>query len=499
MASFTGQQAASAIFNLLRSKPVQDELEVLTVEHKGPTDYYLPAPKKASGPYVPRPILDRHIYSTAFRPMGETVNIPTDHPATSAATTTRRLDFAAQEAAVRPTLLYSRLQWNVPELVLNYSTPDRIVDLVKTKLRSQMEVRKRVQHEAVWGDGSGVFATVQLDSSGSSVQLQLDDQISWRYAGAPGARFAYVNRPFRVYRGLNGAQVGTFGYVVTDGTQWNPGAGTGGDNGYDTITFTPAVEGGQEFRLGDVLVEADFNGTAFHAYPNGFRNIYDDGTNALLYSGINRSETPRYGLLPELRFRPTAVEGSEAHFQRLTHPLVHRGLRVFKETTGAQKIKLCARSEVLDEFVWESILRESGDPDFDIRNAVSNSSTHMATQMSGGPGRGPGKYWGGYDEFTMLHPDFPKGGVTIQADYYAPYSTMLGFDPSDLEYFEWAPWQLEGGWGSNQRVAGGYRPDPDQHNVQAMWFWMGNLHSRRPSRAVSWERIRRQHDAVRHD
>lgn len=488
-----GQHGFSALFNFA-TPDIEKRLNSLLVEMEGPQSFYgsmgtASTPKK---PFKQINYITNHVYNVSFGSItasGET--IVSDRPTIGASTVTVP-DFGTEKGILRPCVQYARMTFSIPELVLDGLDAEDALAILDTRIMDQAEVLARIDNSSWWGDGSGVFAEVQRSASAAATSLKLkrDDQITFRQAGYRGAEWAWVNRTFLLYR--NGAPVaGGVGHMVTD-VQPDPGAGDGTDNGYDTITFRPGLA--QDALPGDVLVDADTVRTAWQKYPNGFLNIYDDGTVAPNFMGYDRLSQPLLGRLPELTFTTTAAEGVDgapnaAHYQRITVPLVTRALSAYQKKHQRGKLTLCATSEVMDSIPWERLLTDSG-AGVDV-NADSPNMSVRAT----GTGVG-GKQALGSSGFTMYHPRYAKNGLTWITDEWAPKSRLFGFDPSDLDQATWETWKMQHS-GQLSKPSGGYYTDPNQDIAQIRFRGMKNRTSRMPQRCLVIDRIRQQTDVVR--
>lgn len=482
-----GQHAFSAVFNFALPK-IEERVNKLMVEMEGPEKFYgsmgtADSPKKAFKQYN---YVTNHIYNVSFGSIAASgEKLVSDRPTIGTATTVVP-DFGTAKGVLRPTVQYARMTLSIPELVLDGLDAESALGLFVARGDDQAEVLSRVDNSSWWGDGSGAFGEVQAaaSSSATTIKLKRDDQISYRYAGKLGAERAWVNRTFRPYR--NGAVVGTSAYMITD-VQPDPGAGVGDDNGYDTITITPALA--DALQPGDLLVDADATRTSWGKWPNGFGNMYDDGTVAPFFMGYDRLAEPLLGLLPELHFTTTGAEGVASHFQRLTVPLLQRAMSAYQKKHQRGMITFCGTSEVMDQIPWETLLTDSGSG-----VDVNAESSVMSSQRQGSAG-GDGQLNLGNSGFRVFHPRYARGGVKFITDDWATKSLLMGFEPKDLDRCTWEPWKIQSGFLG--KPSGGYYPNADEDTAQIRWRGMKNRTTRQPQRCVIIDRIRQQTDVVR--
>ena len=420
----------------------------------------------------------KELYAHGYRANGE--NRPIDRPATSSATTTKKLDFDVIKPELFPARNFMRLTFNDEELDMkNGSTSAALA--INQKIERAMEGKSRDDCRVVHGDGSGIIGHVLLTTTSdgtattSTVDLMRDDQTNNYYAGKPGARWLYPGRPFVFFR--SGAKVASsYAHIVDSVNPARSATTSAGSltNVVDRITLDAALNA--NLADGDVVVSGDFNGNAYNDEPLGLNAWFDDGRRVPVVCGVNRLTNKRFGTLTENIYTTSTAQGSAGYFQALTEVLFFKVIGAAATTTGAKSFACVMNPEVFQNFVYEAELYGG-----------SAATTPFRARLNQSKGIGTGQFFQGMEDFTFAHPQLP-GGVTWVNDFYADFSQIVGFDPATVTCFEWQGWKLNPGWGA-AGMTGAYHYDADTGDVEVTYSERKNYYCEAPHKSFRIERI----------
>lgn len=469
----------TAVTTLFESKEMAGALKHLGVQHDSPTRKLFE--KKTDGSvagYKSKKFKFslREIYAHGYRANQE--NRPIDRPATSSATTTTTLDFDVIKPELFPARNYMRLTFNDEELSMR-SGSSAVGAAIQHKIERAMTGKKRDDCRVVHGDGTGILATVSLTTTnagtGSVFDVRRDDQTNNWFPGQPGGRWLYPGRPIVFKRG--GAAISSMGAHVVDAV--SPAKSDTITAGtltavVDRITLDRAL--GAALVEGDTVVSGDFNGDAYNDEPLGLNAWFDDGRRVPVVCGINRLQKKRFGTLAECIFTTAVAHGSAGHFQALSEVLFFKVCGNSATVTGADHFACVMNPEVYQNFVYEAELYGG-----------SAATTPFRTRTNQGGGRGPGKFLQGFEDFIFPHPQLP-GGVMWVNDFYADFSTIVGFQPDTMTTYQWRDWALHDGWGAGG-MANAYHYDKNTGNVEVTYSEMKNYFCDEPSKSFRIERL----------
>lgn len=204
------------------------------------------------------------------------------------------------EAQILAKYLYTRGKISGPTLKLSKSEKGSFARALASEMKFSLRDAKKEANFCVWGDGTGVRATVDLTVGGGSTTCEV------KWAGqstpdvaAPGTR--YIRKGANVLVGTSGAITGGTALArtvssITDG---------------DTFEFTASTIQ----TAGDLIVEGDASGNSYNNVPMGMVGIVDDDTGT--FENLSRSTIPEW---------KGSVLGNSGTLRTVTEDLIQRAI-----------------------------------------------------------------------------------------------------------------------------------------------------------------------------
>lgn len=290
----------------------------------------------------------------------------------------------------------------------------------------------------VWSDGRGVLALVNGDpGTGTTVTLDSPGGV----AGAVnGSRFINVDELITFVSPATGALVAsadesvtavpTTGLTVTIGSA---AAAAIADNDYVVRAHVAAV--------------SDISGTSYAKEPMGLRGLVDDGTYVATLHGVNRTTFPIYA--------STVIGSTSSPVGALSSDVIQRGIDLADQRGGGN----------IDLFAMHHSVRRA------YIQLTDPSRMYMGGDLSS-PDAGTVAARGRNLSF---------GGIPLEVDKYADYSTFYGLDTSTLTRFVEVPGEWINDDGAILRPVGVGATFTDEWEA-AYRIWQ-NFHNEYPNKS----------------